>query len=87
MLSKILNERRLRRARFAVDPRALMACVPCDLSVTVCRHECIDHASVQMGKWSVHEVRVVHVGMHGHFCRPLSAASTARWKARRQVEA
>ena len=30
---------------------------------------------VQMGKWCVHEVRVVHVGMHGHLCRPVSAAS------------
>ena len=37
--------------------------------------QCIDHASVQMGKRSVHEVRVVHVGIHGHLCRSASAAS------------
>ena len=41
----------------------------------VCADECIGHAGVQTGEWSVHEVRVVHVGMHGHLCRPVSAAS------------
>ena len=31
----------------------------CRVTCVLCAGECIGHAGVQMGKWSVHELRVV----------------------------
>ena len=57
--------------------------LPCDLCC--CAGECIGHAGVQMGKWSVHEVRVVQVGCMVTFAgRPQQRREQRGWNRRRR---
>ena len=47
--------------------------------------ECIGHAGVQMGQWTVHVVGVVQVSMHGHLGRPASEEA-GPWMVPTQLE-
>ena len=55
------------------------------MTCAVCADECIGHAGVEMGKWNVHEVRVVQATCTVTFAgRPQQRREQRGWSRRRK---